>query len=190
MAPRDEKDTDAMSAAIAAGIAEGMKAVASVLRADPQDSVRNQADAIKLAREETREVAKSNITVPLVSAFNPLGDTKNPRPVLRTKFTMLDAIDLDPDYLDLEELELLNAVQVGDYQIHKTSGEAMRFRVIAHMDEFGKENRVDLKFKCNEEDDKIGLPSLKQMLREALGQKAKAIVTMADWRELAAQGAA
>jgi hypothetical protein len=171
---------------IAAAVAAALQQVIPALTPDPTATIRAQADAIKLAKEETRETAHSNPTSPEISVFNPRGERDHPRSTLRCKFTINDALEQDPELLDLEEIDLLNALVPGDFVIEKTTGESMRVQVIEHADDWGKAARVNIKFKCNEEDDKIGLPSLKQILRGCLKDKAAKILTMADWRELAA----
>ena len=80
------------------------------------------AQAFKTAN--TRE----NPQAPMVSVFNPKGETAHPRPALRCK-TFQNGIPMDHDTLAWEEIEALNALPPGEFRVNKANGVSIVFTV-------------------------------------------------------------
>lgn len=125
------------------------------------------AEAYKKAN--TRE----NATAPMVSVFNPHGETVKPRPTLRCK-TLQNGVELDHDTLTWEEIEALNAVPPGEFQVQKASGQ-MTPLVVEHIKNVDgiTLDRVTIYYP-SKGDDRLDHRPLYEYLLEVLEQAGKA----------------
>ena len=103
------------------------------------------AQAFKTAN--TRE----NAQAPMVSTYNPKGETKFPRPPLRCK-TYQNGVVLDHDTLTWEEIEALNALPPGEFKVSKANGVRIPFTV-KHTKALDGETleKVELGYPCKDD---------------------------------------
>jgi len=106
------------------------------------------ADA--LAKAFSKASRPENPQAPMVSAFNPLGETEHPRPPLRCK-TLQNGIQLDHDTLTWEEIEALNALPQGEFKVAKANGTRISFTVKHTLTLDGNLERVDIHYPCKDE---------------------------------------
>ena len=113
----------------------------------PTEGLTADALAGAFAKANQRE----NPQAPMVSVYNPYGETTRPRPGLRCK-TNLNGIALDRDTLTWEEIEALNALPAGEFRVAKANGQKISFKVRYHrgLDEDTLE-RVEIEFPCKDE---------------------------------------
>lgn len=104
-----------------------------------------------LAKAFAATQKRENPHAPMVSVYNPRGETEHPKPRLRAK-TMQNGIELDQDTLTWEEIEALNALPPGDFRVAKANGVKIPFAVqfTRGMDEDTIE-RVDIHYPCKDE---------------------------------------
>ena len=102
-----------------------------------------------------KAIAKANRTenpqAPMVSVYNPKGETLHARPRLRAK-TLQNGVELQEDTLMWEEIEALNALPNGVFYVTKGTGNKIKFTVeyTRGADEDTIE-RVDIHFPCKDE---------------------------------------
>jgi hypothetical protein len=94
---------------------------------------------------------KENPQAPMVSIYNPKGETDHPRPRLRTKTTQ-NGIALGEDTLTWEEIEALNALPPGEFRVAKANGVKIPFTV-KFVKGFDGESleRVEFHYPCKDE---------------------------------------
>lgn len=85
------------------------------------------ADTLAKAFAQTQQ--RENTQAPMVSEFNPLGDTKHPKPDFVPRRVLQNGIELEPDTLLVEEIDLLNAIRPGEYRVTKSNGVRIPFTV-------------------------------------------------------------
>jgi hypothetical protein len=92
-----------------------------------------------------------NPQAPMVSVYNPRGETAHPRPKLRAK-TLQNGVALHEDTLTWEEIDALNALPNGDFKVTKGTGSKIAFTVkfTRGSDEDTLE-RVDIHYPCKDE---------------------------------------
>jgi hypothetical protein len=92
-----------------------------------------------------------NPQAPMVSIYNPKGETLNPRPRLRAK-TRQNGAELHEDTLMWEEIDALNALPAGEFFVTKGTGSKIKFTVKFRRgaDEDSIE-AVDIHFPCKDE---------------------------------------
>ncbi|MCU0521422.1 MAG: hypothetical protein MUF84_12100 [Anaerolineae bacterium] len=92
-----------------------------------------------------------NPQAPMVSVYNPRGETNHPRPRLRAK-TRQNGAELHEDTLMWEEIEALNALPAGEFRVTKGTGNKIAFtvRMTRGADEESVES-VDIHFPCKDE---------------------------------------
>ena len=116
-------------------------------RVAPEGGLTAEALAQAFKTANTRE----NPQAPMVSVFNPRGETLHPRPRLRAK-TLQNGVDLQEDTLTWEEIEALNVLPNGEFHVTKGTGSKIKFSVkfTRGLDEDSLE-RVDIHFPCKDE---------------------------------------
>lgn len=107
------------------------------------------ADA--LAKAFSKASRPENPQAPMVSVYNPRGETDHPRPPLRAK-TLQNGVELHTDTLTWEEIEALNALPAGLWRVTKGTGSKIPFEVrfTRGADEDSIE-RVDIHYPCKDE---------------------------------------
>jgi len=94
---------------------------------------------------------RENPQAPMVSTFNPKGETANPKPALRCK-TFQNGVPLDHDTLLWEEVEALNALPQGEFKVAKANGTRITFKVTHKVALDGETlERVDIHYPCKDE---------------------------------------
>ena len=115
-----------------------------------------------------------NPQAPMVSVYNPRGETAHPRPRLRAK-TRQNGVELHEDTLSWEEIDALNALPAGEWFVTKGTGSKIKFTVkfTRGVDEDTIE-AVDLHFPCKDEHRYDHRPMLEYCLEilESAGQDA------------------
>ena len=116
-------------------------------RVAPEGGLTAEALAQAFKTANTRE----NPQAPMVSVFNPRGETLHPRPRLRAK-TLQNGVELQEDTLTWEEIEALNVLPNGEFHVTKGTGSKIKFSVkfTRGLDEDSLE-RVDIHFPCKDE---------------------------------------
>jgi hypothetical protein len=120
-----------------------------------------------------RAMKPENAFPPLISAFNPAGDRDHPRPRLKCEFTIFDAIPIDGTTETVEELELYNQLEPGEYFVKRTDESKMKFIVTAHKNTFGDVRRIDVSFPYKDESDRAGVMPMRIWLRDVVEQIAQ-----------------
>ncbi len=108
------------------------------------------ADALAQAMKKVQR--PENLHAPMVSAFNPRGETEHPRPAFVAAKVTQNGVALDRDTLTWEEIEAINALRPGDYRVTKSNGQRIPFTVkfVRGFDEVTVE-RVEFHFPCRDE---------------------------------------
>lgn len=101
-----------------------------------------------LAKSQKRENAHS----PMVSVFNPRGETEHPRPMFAAKAVLQNGMKLDRDTLSWEEIEGINALPPGDWRVTKADGTSCPF-IVKHTK--GNDGvtleKIEFSFPCRDE---------------------------------------
>lgn len=121
------------------------------------------------AEANRQALRPENTVAPGISVYNPLGDRDHPKPPLICKM-FHNGIELEPEHLTRDEIDLLNRIKGGRYFVTKTDGTRLQVIVQDEQDEGGKLNRRHLMYKCRELTDLMGLTSMVSMCREILGE--------------------
>lgn len=140
--------------------------IAALKAATGNDDESMQKRAQYEAEAWTRLNKRENDPAPMISAFNPLGDRDHPRPALKCKMDWV-GYPCERDSLSVEEIELLNAMEPGEYTFHRTDGTAERLTVTPLTSPTGKLERLSFYFPCRG-DNRHNLPGLAPLLREVL----------------------
>lgn len=126
-----------------------------------------------LAKAFAATQKKENTQAPMVSVYNPRGETDHPKPALRAK-TLQNGIELDHDTLTWEEIEALNALPAGEFRVTKANGNKVTFtvRLVRGMDGTTVE-RVEIHYPSKDEHryDHRGLWDYSLEVIEAAGLK-------------------
>jgi len=154
MAPvNSSQSVDQISAAVSAAIA-----------ATQAGNAEANAQAMK------RALKPENDPAPLISVYNPAGDRDSPRPRLKCAFTVFDGIPIDGTTDTVEELELMNALEAGDYWVMKSDNMPMKFQVREMRNELGVLQRINLAFPYRDAADAAGVMPMVVWLREVVRQ--------------------
>jgi membrane-bound lytic murein transglycosylase len=148
-----------------------------------------QADAHKQAALEISErERKEDLSFPRKSVFSyPEGDTKRPRQAFKCKMFWL-GFDQDHDVTTAYEIECLNQFEPGSYTFHRIGGQPEVLTVDGDREPSGKLRSLKFMFPTKENRDT--LPSMIQILRDALGLKTPEQIELDKLRaELAAMKA-
>lgn len=101
------------------------------------------------------------------SPFNPEGELANPLPELRGDIYWAGYL-LRGDELKREEIELLNQMEPGDYEIRSRSGTDLPFKV-RNLDPGSKDSRrLLVLFPCTTADQRHDVPTMIEMLTQVL----------------------
>jgi hypothetical protein len=151
-------------------------------RSTAQEGLTAEALAQAFKTANTRE----NPQAPMVSVFNPRGETNHPRPRLRAK-TLQNGVELQEDTLTWEEIEALNVLPNGEFHVTKGTGSKIKFSVkfTRGLDEDSLE-RVDIHFPCKDEQRYDHRPLLEYCFEvlESAGQDADVLRLKALQKEL------
>lgn len=110
-------------------------------------------------------------TYPGVSAFNPKGEKEHPRDALVGDIYWAGYL-LRGDELVQEEIELINQLRPGDYEILGRDAAALPF-VVRDLDPGSKTSRrLLVLFPCRDMDQRHNLPSMREMLRQVVAPAA------------------
>lgn len=138
------------------------------IRGNQTDRVAAEAEIHALAMR--KQLHPSNETTPAVSIFNPLGERDHPRPDLVCEM-FIGPYPLEKQTLLAREIELLNKLQPGTYDVTKSDGTQIAFHVLPKYRIDGKSvERLTLMFPCGD-DQKQNFPSLVAMLSEVIDQQ-------------------
>lgn len=104
---------------------------------------------------------------PAISAFNPEGELKNPRPELKGDIYWAGYL-LRGDELTRKEIDLLNQLRPGDYELGSRGGTSVPFRV-RDLDPGSRDSRrLLVLFPCTTQDQRSELPTMVEMLTQVL----------------------
>jgi hypothetical protein len=138
------------------------------IRGGQSDQVEAQAQIHALAMK--KQLRPENETHPDISVFNPRGERDHPRPRLMCEM-FLGPYPLERDVLTWRELELLNQLEPGLYDITKADGSVVPFHVIPRLRADGRTvERLTIAFPCADDDQKQNFPPFATMLREVVDQ--------------------
>lgn len=108
---------------------------------------------------------------PKISVFNPLGDRDHPRPELLGDIYWAGYL-LRGDELTKHEIDLLNQVQPGDFEIMSRDGGMLPFKV-RDLDPGSKDVRkLLILFPCMTADQRMSLPNMVEMLAQVVSVPA------------------
>ena len=134
---------------------------------------------------------RSNTQGPKISVFNPQGEKDYPMPELKCEVNMPFPQRPSLHGMDWEEVELMNLIDPGIYKVELNDGSVVTVNVI------GRTNHAtgateSLNFSGPMDPDtghptplftntnKLLFPSLRNILRQMLGEKAEGVMTMAS----------
>jgi hypothetical protein len=138
------------------------------IRGNATDRV--SAEAEIHARAMKKQLHPENEVCPQKSVFNPLGERDHPRPPLRYEF-FLGPYPLEAQTLLSKEIEYLNRLEPGTYDVTKGDGTVVSFYVIPKFRLDGRSiERITIAFPCADDDQKQNYPPFTQMLREVVDQ--------------------
>lgn len=104
---------------------------------------------------------------PAISAFNPEGELKNPRPALLGDIYWVGYL-LRGDELTRQEIELVNGLRPGDYEVRARSGQPLPFKV-RDLDPGSRESRrLLVLFPSATADQRHDLPTMVEMLQQVV----------------------
>lgn len=108
------------------------------------------AEAIAKAFAQTQK--RENSQAPMVSVFNPRGETEHPRPRFVAGKVTQNGIELETDTLTWEEIEAINALPPGEFLVHKANGTTTPLTVKHTRGMDGKRlERVELHWPCKDD---------------------------------------
>jgi hypothetical protein len=138
------------------------------IRGNRTDQVEAEAEIHALAMK--KQLSPSNDTCPEVSVYNPRGERDHPRPLLQCDF-FLGSYPLDRDTLTLKEIDLMNQLEPGSFEVTKGDGQVVVFHVIPRFKMDGKTlDRLTIAFPCGDNEQKQNFPPFSVMLREVVDQ--------------------
>lgn len=108
--------------------------------------------ADELADAMQRSQKKENTNSPMVSVFNPRGETATPRPFFAAGRVLQNGMRLDRETLAWEEIEAINALPPGDWRVTKADGSPCAF-IVKHVkgNDGVKIERLEFSFPCKDE---------------------------------------
>lgn len=155
-------------------LAEALNLIATMMakqdkRAETEDL--NTEDARRAGRRVGASGAYENAFPPDFSAFNPKGERDNPRPELRCKMIWV-GFKLAKEALTVEEINLLNQAQPGDYRVEKADGRTIPFTIGGKADHAGRLEMLTFHFPCKSTEDRHNHLSMANYLKQVLAQQA------------------
>jgi hypothetical protein len=130
-------------------------------------------DADALAAAFHKQTHPDNPRGPQISYLNPKGERDNPRPTFVARAVHQNGVPLYAESLMPEEIEAINALPSGNWQIPKADGSAMLFDVTRTMDNNGDVERLSITYPIKGDDRHNHRPFLTYLL-DALRQAGKA----------------
>lgn len=104
-----------------------------------------------LAKAFSKASRPENPQAPMVSVYNPRGETDHPRPRLRAK-TLQNGVELQEDTLTWEEIDALNTLPPGEFRVTKGTGTKIPFSVKLTRGLDGESlERVDIHYPCKDD---------------------------------------
>lgn len=138
-----------------------------------------------LAQEQTRP-HENLFNPPLRSALNPLGERDHPRPDFKCRMIWV-GYELKKEGQTLEEIELLNRMQPGEYRVTKADGRTIPFRVASKLKDSGALDMLTFHFPCKGSEDRQNHAPMVSYLREALGEQVSVASLLQQVAALKAQ---
>ena len=126
-----------------------------------------------LAHQEATRPHENLFNPPLVSEANPLGERDHPRPELRCKMYWT-GYEIKKESLSCTEIELLNRIKPGVYQVHKADGQRISFTVGEKRSDSGTIEQLTFHFPCKGAEHRQNHNSMTAYLQEALGETVTA----------------
>ena len=109
-------------------------------------------NAQDLAKAFAQTQKRENVHAPMVSVFNPRGETDHPRPPFVARKVTQNGVELNTDLLAWEEIEAINALPPGKWRVTKANGQKIPFKVeyVRGLDETTIE-RLGFSYPCKDE---------------------------------------
>lgn len=109
-------------------------------------------DPTEFAKAMHKVQRPENVNAPMVSVFNPRGETAHPRPEFIAKKVTQNGVYLDRDTLTWEEIVAINSLPPGEWRVTKANGVRIPFTVkfVRGFDEETIE-RMEFYFPCRDE---------------------------------------
>jgi hypothetical protein len=163
-------------------------------------ALKQQQAQSEVQKAQLKQTApKDNGRVPLISVFNPRGEKDFPMPVLKCEFWAPWRESPTYHSFDREEVELVNLLEPGQYTVELTDGSPIQVSIVGvRNSETGKLERLSMH---GAKDETTGhysslftnerrqiYPSLKEMLRQMIGEPADSVMTMRRENALIASG--
>jgi len=131
---------------------------------------RVEAEAAIHAKAMKAQLHPVNETCPEKSVYNPLGERDHPRPPLKCEM-FLGPYPLEAQTLLTKEIEYLNKLEPGSYEVTKGDGTVVPFNVIPKFRVDGRTvERFTIAFPCGDDEQKQNFPPFTQMLKEVVEQ--------------------
>jgi hypothetical protein len=131
---------------------------------------RVEAEAAIHARAMKAQLHPTNEVSPQKSVFNPLGERDHPRPPLKCEF-FLGPYPMEAQTLLAKEIDYLNQLEPGSYEVTKGDGTTVPFHVIPKFRLDGRTvERYTIAFPCGDDDQRQNFPPFTQMLKEVVEQ--------------------
>ena len=154
----------------------------AMLEAQQSRQVQDSMDTAE-ARKSGRHVGPTGVLEnefpPAISFLNPLGERDHPRPELKCRIVWA-GYEESKESLTREEIELLNQVQPGDYRVTKADGVSIPFTVKGKTGNNGRLEMLRFSFPCKNVEDRMGIRSKVDWLKEVLGEKVPSSAALLD----------
>ena len=168
-------------------IADRLTAMLEAQQAKQVVDTMDTAEARKSGRHVGPTGVLENEFPPEISFLNPLGERDHPRPELKCRIVWA-GYEEKKESLTREEIELLNQIEPGDYRVTKSDGVTIPFTVKAKQGNNGKLEMLRFSFPCKNVEDRMGIRSKVDWLREVLGEKGpSSAALLAEIAQLRAQ---
>lgn len=153
-----------------------------------------QEAAVAVQKKQLQQTApKSNTAPPEISVYNPRGQKDFPMPVLKCDVWMPWQQTPTLHGMDREEVELMNLLEPGEYDIEMNNGDTERLVIVGQINRVnGKLERLTWTRGWDEDarqytalfthENRQYFPGLKNMLRQMLGEKAVGVLTIKEER--------
>lgn len=142
-------------------------AVAVAVKQATEGSADIHAEAMK------RALKPENASSPMKSVYNPAGEFESPKPALKAQVTLFDGIPIDGSTDTVEELNLYNQLEHGEYFVDRSDGTRMPFKVREIRNDMHQLQRIDISFPYRDEADRAGVLPMKVWLRDVVAQIAE-----------------
>lgn len=146
------------------------------------------------AKQLLQTAKRSNASIPGISVFNPRGEKDFPMPRLKCAVYIPWKETPELHKFDREEVELINLLQPGEYQVELTDGSTVTARILGeintitgHLESLRVEG-ADPGSGLFTSERKQSFPPLKALLRQMIGPPAAHVLTMKQEVALIASG--